>query len=55
MGVGSVCWTSLSTGLSKWQLGPHHAERSPVGNEKELFVWQVFVQIMWNYFNNVFF
>ena len=29
MGVGPVCWTSLPTGLSEWELGPHHAEQSP--------------------------
>ena len=30
MGVGPVCWTSLPTGFSEWELGPHHAEQSPV-------------------------
>ena len=30
MGVGPTCQTSLSTGLSEWELGPHHAERSPI-------------------------
>ena len=30
MGVGPVCQTSLSTGLSKWDLGPHHTEWSPI-------------------------
>ena len=30
MGVGPVCRTSLSTGLSEWELGPHQAERSPI-------------------------
>ena len=30
MGLGPVCWTSLSTGLSEWELGPHHAEQSPI-------------------------
>ena len=30
MGVGPVCWTSLPTGLSEWELGPCHAERSPI-------------------------
>ena len=35
MGVGPVCRTSLSTGLSEWELGPRHAERSPIEREKE--------------------
>ena len=30
MGVGLVCWTLLSTGLSEWEVGPRHAERSPI-------------------------
>ena len=30
MGVGPVCQTSLSTGLSEWDLGSCHAERSPI-------------------------
>ena len=30
MGVGPVCQTSLSTGLPEWELGPRHAERSPI-------------------------
>ena len=30
MGVGPVCQTSLSTGRSEWELGPRHAERSPI-------------------------
>ena len=25
-----MCQTSLSTGLSEWELGPHHAEQSPI-------------------------
>ena len=28
--VGPMCQTSLSTGLSEWELGPHHAEQSPI-------------------------
>ena len=32
MGVGPVCWTSLPTGLSEWELGPRHVERSPITN-----------------------
>ena len=28
MGVGPVCQTSLSIGLSEWELGPRHAEQS---------------------------
>ena len=27
--MGPVCQTSLSTGLSKWELGPRHVEQSP--------------------------
>ena len=30
MGVGPVCQTLLSTGLSEWELGPHHTEWSPI-------------------------
>ena len=30
MGVGPVCWTSFPTGLCEWELGPHHAEESPI-------------------------
>ena len=30
VGVGPVCWTSLPTGLSGWELGPRHTERSPI-------------------------
>ena len=30
MGVGPVCWTLLPTGLSEWELGPHHTEWSPI-------------------------
>ena len=30
MGVGPVCWTSLPTGLSEWELGPRHVEWSPI-------------------------
>ena len=30
MGVGPMCRTSLSTGLSEWELGPHHAEQSTI-------------------------
>ena len=30
MGVGPVCQTSLSTGLSEWERGPCHAEWSPI-------------------------
>ena len=30
MGMGPVCQTSLSTGLSEWELGPHHAEQSTI-------------------------
>ena len=30
MGVGPVCWTSLSTGFSEWELGPCLAECSPI-------------------------
>ena len=30
MDVGPVCWTSLPTGLSEWELGPCQAERSPI-------------------------
>ena len=30
MGMGPVCWTSLLTGLSEWELGPRHTERSPI-------------------------
>ena len=29
VGLGPVCWTSLSTGLSEWELGPCQAEWSP--------------------------
>ena len=32
MGVGPVCWTSFSTALSKWELGPRHAEQCPIVN-----------------------
>ena len=32
MGVGPMCWTSLPTGLSEWELGPRHSGQSPVGN-----------------------
>ena len=28
--MGPVCWTSLSTGLSEWELGPGHPEWSPI-------------------------
>ena len=31
-----MCWTSLSTGLSEWELGPHHAEWSPIDMGAEL-------------------
>ena len=30
MSVGPVCQTLLSTGLSEWELGPHHTEQSPI-------------------------
>ena len=30
MGVGPVCQTSLPTGFSEWELGPCHAEWSPI-------------------------
>ena len=30
VGMGPVCQTSLSTGLSKWELDPRHTERSPI-------------------------
>ena len=30
MDVGPVCWTLLPTGLSEWELGPWHRERSPI-------------------------
>ena len=30
MGMGPVCRTSLPTGLSEWELGPQHAEWSPI-------------------------
>ena len=30
MGVGPVCWTSLPTGLSEWELGPRHTEQSSI-------------------------
>ena len=30
MGVGPVCLTSLPTGFSECELGPHHVELSPV-------------------------
>ena len=30
VGVGPVCRTSLSTGLSEWELGPRHTEWSPI-------------------------
>ena len=30
MGVGPVCRTSLSTGLSEWELGSCHTEWSPI-------------------------
>ena len=31
MGMGPVCQTSLSTGLSEWELGPHNTEWFPIG------------------------
>ena len=30
MDVGPVCWTLLPTGFSEWELGPCHAEQSPI-------------------------
>ena len=30
MGVGPVCLTLLSTGLSEWERGPRRAEPSPI-------------------------
>ena len=33
VGVGSVCWTSLPTDLSEWELGPCHSEWSPIGTK----------------------
>ena len=30
VGMGPVCWTLLPTGLSEWELGPRHAEGSPI-------------------------
>ena len=30
MGVGPVCQTSLSTGLSEWEMGPDHTNRFPI-------------------------
>ena len=35
VGVGPVCWASLPTGLSEWELGPCHAERSPIIDKLE--------------------
>ena len=34
MGMGPLYWTSLSTGLSKWGLGPRHTEQSPLLNDR---------------------
>ena len=34
MGVGPLCWTSFSTGLSEWELGPRHTELSPIVDNK---------------------
>ena len=36
MGMGPTCWTSLSTGLSEWELGPGHAEQSPIAELQNL-------------------
>ena len=30
VGVGPVCQTPLSSGLSKWELGPRPVEQSPI-------------------------
>ena len=36
MGVGPVPGTLLSTGLSKWELGPCHPEQSPITHSSAL-------------------
>ena len=38
MGVGPVCWTSLPTGLSEWELGPCHTEQSPINKHQTVLV-----------------
>ena len=49
MGVGPVFRTSLSTGLSEWELGPRHAEQFPILNHKK-FSFQVEGSIILNQF-----
>ena len=38
MGVGPVRQTLLLTGLSEWELGSRHAERSPIQINEEVGV-----------------
>ena len=37
MGVGPVCGTLLSTGLSEWELGPCHAEWSGAVQHDQIY------------------